>query len=106
MRYETTLQAVISGFLNVEDYSLREMADWARREDLPQAAKEELLKFKTELAQALASSGTVTQKQFERWTHVDVESQVEVQERLQEVWEACFGKEGLEKGSMEQRSNT
>lgn len=90
MKFESALEAVISTFLNVEDYDLESVAKWARRQDLPEVSREKRDHFKTELEHALKEGGTVTPQLFEKWTFVDLETQDEVQEHLQEVWDVCF----------------
>ncbi|WP_009964767.1 hypothetical protein [Verrucomicrobium spinosum] len=49
MKSDSALEAVISTFLNVEDYDLESVCKWARRQDLPEVSREKRDHFKTEL---------------------------------------------------------
>ncbi|WP_009964817.1 hypothetical protein [Verrucomicrobium spinosum] len=91
MKFESVLETVIRNALDVEDYDLDSVSSWVRRQDLPAPSREKRDALKMELGRALKEPSTVTPELFERWTRVDLETQEEVQERLQELWNVCFG---------------
>jgi hypothetical protein len=91
MKNESKLQRVITDCLDVSDYEVQDMSAWTRNPNHPPAIQEHVRIFREELENALRNSGTVTPADFERWTRVEVESQADVQRRLQEIWNVCFG---------------
>ena len=89
---KTALQSRLSAYLNVEAQWLDELASWCQNPNLPEAGIKAMQEFKTELKQALDMPGTITPALYERWTDdSSYETQEEVQQRLQEIWDACFG---------------
>lgn len=89
---KTAVQSRLSAYLNVEAQSLEELASWCSNPNLPETGTQLMLAFKEELKQALGQPGTVTPDLYERWTDdSSYETQEEVQQRLQAIWDACFG---------------
>ena len=88
---ESALQNRLETYLSVEYNSLESLANWCKTNGTPEGmAKAE--QFKSELRHALENPGTVRPEIYERWTFGDeLETQDAVQQRLQEIWNACFG---------------
>ncbi|WP_157211091.1 hypothetical protein [Verrucomicrobium spinosum] len=91
MMKETALESIVSTFLNADATYLQGARDWARSKELSEPSREKRDAFKVELEQALVEPYPVSPQLFERWTDESVETQEEVQERLQELWNVCFG---------------
>lgn len=90
MNYKSALEKMISNMLDVDDYDLELLAKWARRNDLPEPVRITRDTFRAKLQQALVAPFSITPRLFEKWTNVAIDFQQEVQEHLQEIWEACF----------------
>lgn len=83
------LKELIKDHLHVEAYDLDSLSFYCRNTKFPSGI-EIVERFKQELYYALTHEGAVTPGLYERWTGEDLDDQVEVQKRLQEIWDACF----------------
>ena len=87
------LEYLISGYLDHDAYLLEKLALWCRKAS---PDSQLAMEFKQQLHSAIVHPGVVTTKVYEKWTGEDMESQSDVQERLQEIWDACFADETVD----------
>lgn len=86
------LEYLISGYLDHDAYLLEKLALWCKKAS---PASQLAMEFKQQLHVAINHPGVVTAKIYEKWTGEDMESQNDVQERLREIWDACFPEERI-----------
>jgi len=80
---------LIKGHLDHDAYMLDELAEWVK--EALSGGDSLAQNFQMELRAALDQQGMVTPALYKRWTGENLEDQESVQERLQEIWDACFG---------------
>ena len=89
---ESELYRQISGPLNVEVDDVDLIAGWCRDTDPTPVQRVAVRQFQEELRRALDRPGTVTPELYEAWSDdCCYVTQSAVQDRLQEIWDACFG---------------
>lgn len=90
---DSAMQGLIEAYLNHDAYSPERLAKWIQGINTPSGISK-VNDFKLQLQAALDTLGMVTPALYEKWTGEDMDDQDAVQQRLQEIWDACFG-EGL-----------
>lgn len=86
------LRDILEVNLHVETGFLQELAQWCKDSLPSHASFSEVQAFKKQLLNALNEPGVVTPELYESWTDDDsYPTQEAVQQRLQEIWNACFG---------------
>lgn len=91
--HRTAIDSILSGYLNAEVDDLDSLAHWCQ--NTPPKAPH-AMEFKEQLRSAINNPGEISPKTYLKWTCDDqYGTQAEVQNRLTEIWNACFPAEAI-----------